>query len=135
LPFLKFDEKRVIVPRYKGKNQLRYRVTLSDNALAWLKPHVKPSGSILVLANSNRQRGTPGYKATRNRVEKAAEKANVSLPDNTGRKTFISMHVAHYENVDKTALEADNSPEVIKRDYLDIVTRADAEKYWAIRPG
>jgi integrase len=131
---VKFDEKRVIVPRYKGKNQLRYRVTLSDNALEWLKPHVKPSGSILVLANSDRQRGTPSYKATRGRMEKAAEKAKVSLPDNTGRKTFISMHVAHYENVDKTALEADNSPEVIKKDYLDIVTREDAAMYWAISP-
>ena len=30
---VKFDEKRVIVPRHKGKNQLRYRVTLSENAL------------------------------------------------------------------------------------------------------
>ncbi len=44
------------------------------------------------------------------------------------------MHVAHYESIDKTALEADNSAAIIKKDYLDIVTREDAEKYWAIRP-
>jgi hypothetical protein len=43
------------------------------------------------------------------------------------------MHVAHY-SIDKTALEADNSVDVIKKDYLEIVTREDAAKYWAIRP-
>ena len=36
------------------------------------------------------------------------------------------MHVAHYESIDKTALEADNSAGIIKKDYLDIVT----EKMW-----
>ena len=30
-------------------------------------------------------------------------------------------------------LEADNSSEIIKKDYLDLVTREDAEKFWNIR--
>jgi len=132
------DEKRVIVPRYKGKNQLRYRVTLSENALAWLKPHVKETGSILVRATAtnrfSKQMGSPSYVATRSRILKAAQKAAVKLPDNAGRHTFISMHVAHYESIDKTALEADNSAAIIKKDYLDIVTREDADKFWAILP-
>ena len=135
---VKCDEKRVIVPRYKGKNDLRYRVTLSENALAWLKPHVKSTGSILVPATAtnrfSKQMGRPSYVATRGRILKAAEKAGVKLPDNAGRSTFISMHVAHYESIDKTALEADNSAAVVKKDYLDIVTREDAAKYWSIRP-
>jgi hypothetical protein len=64
----------------------------------------------------------------------AARKAGIPLPENAGRNTFISMHVAHYESIDKTALEADNSATIIKKDYLDIVTREDAARYWAIRP-
>jgi integrase len=135
---VKYDEKRVIVPRYKGKNQLRYRVTLSENALAWLKPHIKETGSILVPATAtnrfSKQMGRPSYVATRGRILKAAEKAGVKLPDNAGRHTFISMHVAHHESLDKTALEADNSAQIIKKDYLDIVTREDAAKYWNIKP-
>jgi integrase len=135
---VKYDEKRVIVPRYKGKNQLRYRVTLSENALAWLKPHIKETGSILVPATAtnrfSKQMGRPSYVATRGRILKAAEKAGVKLPDNAGRHTFISMHVAHHESIDKTALEADNSTQIIKKDYLDIVTREDAAKYWNIKP-
>jgi integrase len=135
---VKYDEKRVIVPRYKGKNQLRYRVTLSENALTWLKPHIKETGSILVPATAtnrfSKQMGRPSYVATRGRILKAAEKAGVKLPDNAGRHTFISMHVAHHESIDKTALEADNSAQIIKKDYLDIVTRENAAKYWNIKP-
>jgi hypothetical protein len=40
----------VIVPRYKGKNQKRYPVTLSENALEWLTPYVRKNGSLLVPA-------------------------------------------------------------------------------------
>jgi hypothetical protein len=43
------------------------------------------------------------------------------------------MHVAAYESLDKTATESDNSPSLIKSNYLGIVTREGA-KYWAIRP-
>jgi integrase len=45
---VKFVERRVIVPWYKSKNNKRYRVTLSDNALAWLKPYVRETGSLMV---------------------------------------------------------------------------------------
>jgi integrase len=136
---IKYDEKRVIVPRYKGKNDLRYRVSLSENALAWLRPHVKESGSLLVPATAtnrfSKTKGRPSPTATRRRITKAAEKVRIALPDNAGRNTFISMHVAHYESIDKTALEADNSADIIKKDYLDIVTREEAAKFWAIYPG
>jgi integrase len=135
---VKIAEKRVIVPRYKGKNQLRYRVTLSDNALEWLRPHVHKKGSLLVAAQAtNRpgmEKGRPSETGTRRLVLRAARKAGITLPENAGRNTFISMHVAHYESIDKTALEADTSATIIKKDYLDIVTREDAARYWAIRP-
>jgi integrase len=54
---VKFDEKRVIVPRHKGKNQLRYRVTLSENALEWLRPYLKTNGSLMVPATSINEPG------------------------------------------------------------------------------
>jgi hypothetical protein len=36
------------------------------------------------------------------------ERAGITIPDNAGRHTFISMQVARYESIDKKALEADN---------------------------
>jgi hypothetical protein len=44
------------------------------------------------------------------------------------------MHVAAYESLDKTATESDNSSALIKSNYLGIVTREDAARYWAIHP-
>jgi hypothetical protein len=44
------------------------------------------------------------------------------------------MHVAFHESIEKTALEADNSAEIIKSNYLDIVTREEAANFWAIYP-
>jgi hypothetical protein len=97
--------------------------------IAWLTPYVRESGSLLPI-----YRGVPSKRRNRRFIVEAAQRAEVSLPDNAGRHTFISMHVAHFESIDKTALESDNSSEIIKRDYLDIVTRSDAAKFWAIRP-
>ena len=135
---VRFDERRVIVPAYKGKNQKRYQVSLSDNAIEWLKPYVQPSGSLLVRATAmnrfSKQLG-PSATATRRLMLKAAQAAGIGLPDNAGRHTFISMHVARYESLDKTALEANTSVEKIKDNYLNLVTREDAERYWVIRPG
>lgn len=126
---VQMDEKRVIVPRYKGKNDKRYRVTLPDNLIGCLTPYVRERGSLLPV-----YRGVPSKRRTRRLIVEAAKRAGVFLPDNAGRHTFISMHVAHFESIDKTALESDNSSEIIKRDYLDIVTRSDAAKFWAIKP-
>ena len=136
---VRFEEKRVIVPAHKGKNQKRYQVNLSENAVEWLKPYVRPTGSLLVRATAtnrfSKEMGKPSEIATRRLILEAAENTRVSLPDNAGRHTFISMHVAHYESMDKTALEANTSPENIKSNYLDLVTKEDAKRYWEIRPG
>jgi hypothetical protein len=135
---VKLSEKRVIVPRYAGKNDRRYRVTLSDNLVEWLRPHVVESGSLMAPARatnrSGMRKGKPSQAGTRERIVAAAKKAGIALPDNAGRHTFISMHVAHHESIDKAALESDNSSEIIKSNYLDIVTREDGAKFWAIRP-
>jgi integrase len=127
-------QQHVIVPRYKGKNQKRYRVSIAKNALVWLKPYAKDSGSILVPSKAFQTFGKPSKRRTRELVVAAADTARVTLPDNAGRHTFISMHVAYHESIEKTALEADTSPEIIKSNYLDIVTKPEATKFWAIRP-
>jgi integrase len=136
---VRFEEKRVIVPKYKGKNQTRYQVMLQENALAWLRPYLKESGSLLAPAKTingaGMAFGSPSKRGTRERIKTAAARAGVLLPDNVGRHTFISMHVAAFESIDKTSLEGNTSPAMIKATYLDIVSRAEAERYWAIYPG
>jgi hypothetical protein len=89
---------------------------------------------LLTISRATNTRGKPSKDRTHRLIAEAAIKAGVTIPDNGGRHTFISMHVAHHESIDKTALEADTSTTVIKRDYLDIVTREDAARFWTIRP-
>jgi hypothetical protein len=85
-------------------------------------------------ANILDRNGKPNAVTTRKLVLEAAKKAGVTLPDNVGRRTFISMHVERYENLPKTEKEANNSVEVIQERYLHLVSKADAAKYWEIRP-
>jgi hypothetical protein len=80
-------------------------------------------------------KGTPSAVGTRNQILEAASKAGIVLRSNAGRKTFISMHVALYENEAKTALEANTSVEKIRANYFDVgVTPQDAKRFWSIRP-
>ena len=83
------------MPPFKGKKQERYRVTLSKNAQKWLKPLVRESGFILVRAKAkncfSKEMRRPSETATRRVILEAATKAGVTLPDNAGRHTFISM--------------------------------------------
>jgi len=138
---LRFDEKMALVARNKGKNQRKYKVTLAPNLVEWLLPHRKASGTLLALSHAPQSRGKPSKRRTRDLVCLAAETAGVALPDNVGRNSFITYHVALHESIDKTALESDNSAAVIKKDYMDIatrdgssVTKEKAVQYFDIRP-
>jgi len=131
---VQFENKQVVVPPYKGKNQTRYRVLLAPNAIEWLRLHVKPSGSILPPSKAYINFGGPSRDGARDKLRAAAKAAGITLPDNAGRHTFTSMHVAFYESIDKTALEANTSADIIKKNYLDIVTKTEAERYWNIYP-
>src|SRR5258708_31752518 len=123
-------QKHVIVPRYKGKNQKRYRVTLSDNALEWLKPMAQANGPFLAPSRALQSAGKPSKRPTRELIAAAAERPRIALQDNAGRHTFISMHVAYHESIEKTALEADTSAEIIKSNYLHILTKEEAANFW-----
>ena len=116
-----FADKRVIVPGYKGKKNIRYPVNFSDDLTEWLRPYVRESGPLLAPSRATNRtdavKGTPSEVGTRNQILKAASKAGIVLRSNAGRKTFISMHVAFYENEAKTALEANTSVEKIRENY------------------
>ena len=50
------------------------------------------------------------------------------------RHTFISMHIGKFRSKGDTALQAGNSEDMIKKHYLNLVTTAEAETFWAIVP-
>jgi integrase len=76
------------------------------------------------------------------RIRKIASEANdengmplfTELPDNCFRHAFISHRVAATGDIARTSLEAGNSADMVRKHYLELVTKQDGEAWFAIRP-
>lgn len=64
----------------------------------------------------------------------SAIRKRFGLTDDVLRHTFISMHVAKFKSLGSAALEAGNSETMIRKHYLNMVSEAEAAKFWAIAP-
>jgi hypothetical protein len=85
---IKFSDKRRVVPRYKGKNDQRYPVTLPDNEIEWLRPYDRESGSLLAISRAANIRGKLSKDRTNRLIAEAAARAGVIIPDNGGRNSL-----------------------------------------------
>ncbi len=56
------------------------------------------------------------------------------LSHNVLRHTYISMTVGSFRSVGDAALQAGNSESVIRKYYLDLVTKEEADHFWQIVP-
>ncbi len=56
------------------------------------------------------------------------------LSQNVLRHTYISMTVGSFRSVGDAALQAGNSESVIRKYYLDLVTKEEADRFWQIVP-
>jgi integrase len=104
-----------------GRNRL---VEISDNLLAWLKPHEKMDGP--VTPKNSCRRKTP-----------LLELAKITKwPDNGLRHSFGTYHCAFHQNAPKTAGELGHeSTKMLYKHYRSMpVTKAEATDYWNIMP-
>jgi hypothetical protein len=53
---------------------------------------------------------------------------------NKFRNSYISYRVALTHDVQRVALESGNSPKIIQREYLELATEKDAERWFGIFP-
>jgi integrase len=75
------------------------------------------------------------YNLALDRIRNIARDAKYDLPENCFRHSFISHRVAQTGNLAETSLVAGNSPKIIQRHYLELVTKAEGETWFAITPG
>ncbi|NDE18318.1 hypothetical protein EBZ80_25725, partial [bacterium] len=61
-------------------------------------------------------------------------RAGVKWRHNACRDSFGSYRMAELRNTHNVAEEMGNSPAVVKKHYFQAVTKAEAGKFWAIRP-
>jgi integrase len=117
-----FEERHIIVPDEIDKNELRRIVPLPDNLAAWLQHLNGASGPLSKYTN------------LANLYGRLAKRSEVPWKRNALRHGFISYRVALIKNIPQVAYEAGNSPEIIRRNYLKVVTEAAAKQWFAILP-
>ena len=141
----------VIVAGSQAKTRRRRVVDLCSNAVAWIRASdVEPSFAKATEAKRGPICGpwwdarwrlfrhALGYAvgSGEKRVKRAEVKpVHGEWPHNALRHTYASMHYAHHEN--EAALQVQmghESAQMLHRHYRAIKTRAEAAKFWALRP-
>jgi len=110
----------------KAKTQARRLVPISDALLKWLAaaPH-RAEGRIWPLSKG---------RFFTQRVE-LSRQAGVPWKQNALRHSFISYRLAGIQDVNRVALEAGNSPQMIFRHYRELATPEQARSWFAVAPG
>jgi integrase len=108
----------------KSKTQTRRLVPISDNLARWLA--IAPRNAERVWQHSKAY----FFEAMRN----TASAAKIKWKQNALRHSFISYRLAEIQDVNRVALEAGNSPQMIFRHYRELATPEQARSWFAIAP-
>jgi integrase len=113
---LKLDQGFLEVPASKSKTRSRRLVTLQPNLRAWLAL----GGELRAVGDMT--------------IRKVIRLSKVQWVHNATRHSFVSYHLAKWENAAKTALEAGHSETMLFSHYRALVTPQAAAAFWAIEP-
>lgn len=118
---IRTDEGLIEVTAAKSKTRRRRLVTIAPALASWLAL----GGELPLRTVSKRTR----------RFLALVRREGLPWPGNAPRHSFCSYHLAMHESAAKTALQAGHSEQMLFAHYRALVTRPDAEKFWAIVPG
>lgn len=119
---IKLARNLIDIPSEVTKTQSRRLVPISDNLHKWLLPFVRNDGPVVPYSNLS------------NQFLKTATRLGVRWRRNVLRHSFISYRVALTGDIARTSLEAGNSPQVVKKDYLEVVAEDAAKDWFSISP-
>ena len=113
---LKLDQGFIEVPAAKSKTRARRLVTIQPNLAAWLAlgGELQPLGDMT--------------------IRRVIRLSKVEWVHNATRHSFVSYHLAEFQNAGKTALEAGHSEAMLFSHYRALVTPAQAKEFWGILP-
>ena len=117
---VKLQQGHIEVAAQKAKTAQRRLVPIASNLTGWLQPYVESSGLVCKLSTINQK------------ASAFAKRMGVEWPHNGLRHSFASYRLAHCKSAGEVALEMGNSPQMIFRHYRELVTSADAERWWSI---
>lgn len=134
-------ERHIEIKARKAKTAARRLAPITGNLAAWLRPHEKESSK--VTSQEEWWEEIPDIvKTVNDRRKHLAEQAGKTFTDeqkfswkhNALRHSFISYRLAAIKNAAEVALEAGNSPQMIFKHYRQLVTEAEAKKWFGITP-
>ncbi len=88
----------------------------------------------LVAAGAGIEIGDLTRRVNTERKKKAADAPEFKWKHNALRHSFISYRVAETQDVAKVSLEAGNSPQIIFKNYRELVQPKEAKAWFAINP-
>jgi integrase len=112
------------VAAHKAKTQARRIVPISHNLARWLA--IAPRKGQRVWLHSKAW----FFEAMRN----TANAAKINWKQNALRHSWISYRLAEIQDVNRIALEAGNSPQMIFRHYRELATPEQARTWFSIAP-
>jgi integrase len=121
-----------IAVRARKGAKARRNAPICEQAKVWLKPFQRKSGPI-----SNHPRSSKIHRMIITAINARRSQNNqptFKWKDNALRHSFGSYRVAQIKNIIQTAHEMGNSPQMIQRHYLHLVTPEDGEKFFSISP-
>lgn len=124
---VKFGQDVITISAAVAKKNQRRIIPLLPNAKAWLLPFQGSSGRIAA-------RWGTAHTLSKSWVT-LADRIKVDYKKNAMRNSYISYRLAGVKNLDQVAMESGNSATVIRREYLEIVTEGQAQRWFAISPG
>ena len=117
------DGEHLEVTAKKAKTAQRRLVPIAKNLAAWIRPHVKKSGSV-------------APQGLRKRFDAVKSRAGLSdWPPNAMRHSFASYRLAQCHDAAKVSLEMGNSPAMVFAHYRELVRPKAAVEFWKISPG
>jgi integrase len=114
----------VEIAAHKAKTATRRLVPIADNLANWIA--IAPRNGERVWRHSKAY----FFEALRN----AASDAKIKWKQNALRHSFISYRLAEIQDVNRVALEAGTSPQMIFRHYRELATPEQARTWFAISP-
>jgi integrase len=102
-----------------SKVRMKRNVTIQPNLAAWLRAYPLERFPII----------PPNLQHTR-----AAIAMKFDLSKDVMRHTFVSMFVAKFRSMGEAALQAGNSESIIRKHYLDLKSKEEAEEFFSILP-
>jgi len=105
----------------QAKTASRRIIPITDNLRAWLEP-LPRKGKVVKHSLLHRE------------VTALARALKMEWPRNVLRHSFITYRIAKVKSADQVALEAGNSPSIIFKNYRELTTEEQADKWFGIVP-